>query len=204
MNDLPESLKNKVKGGGSLTALPIIETQAGDVSAYIPTNVISITDGQIFLESNLFNSGVRPAINVGISVSRVGGNAQIKTMKKVAGTLKLDQAQFRELEAFAKFGSDMDAATKSVLEKGARNVEILKQAQFSPYSVEKQIAILFLGVNNLMNKVPVNKIRDFEKGYLNQLETRFPEILASLKGKEITAEASNTMRQVAIDVALTY
>ena len=204
MNDLPESLKNKVKGGGSLTALPIIETQAGDVSAYIPTNVISITDGQIFLESNLFNSGVRPAINVGISVSRVGGNAQIKTMKKVAGTLKLDQAQFRELEAFAKFGSDMDAATKSVLEKGARNVEILKQAQFSPYSVEKQIAILFLGVNNLMNKVPVNKIRDFEKGYLNQLETRFPEILASLKGKEITAEASNTMRQVAIDLALTY
>jgi len=204
MNDLPESLKNKVKGGGSLTALPIIETQAGDVSAYIPTNVISITDGQIFLESNLFNSGVRPAINVGISVSRVGGNAQIKTMKKVAGTLKLDQAQFRELEAFAKFGSDMDAATKSVLEKGARNVEILKQAQFSPYSVEKQIAILFLGVNNLMNKVPVNKIRDFEKGYLNQLETRFPEILASLKGKEITEEASNTMRQVAIDVALTY
>ncbi len=204
MNDLPESLKNKVKGGGSLTALPIIETQAGDVSAYIPTNVISITDGQIFLESNLFNSGVRPAINVGISVSRVGGNAQIKTMKKVAGTLKLDQAQFRELEAFAKFGSDMDAATKSVLEKGARNVEILKQAQFSPYSVEKQIAILFLGVNNLMNKVPVNKIRDFEKGYLNQLETRFPQILASLKGKEITEEASNTMKQVAIDVALTY
>ena len=206
MNDLPDSLRNSglVKGGGSLTALPIIETQAGDVSAYIPTNVISITDGQIFLESNLFNAGIRPAINVGISVSRVGGNAQIKTMKKVAGTLKLDQAQFRELEAFAKFGSDMDAATKSVLEKGARNVEILKQAQFSPYSVEKQIAILFLGVNNLMSKVPVNKIREFEKGYLNQLETRFPQILASLKGKEITEEASTTMKQVAIDVALTY
>jgi len=180
------------------------DTQAGDVSAYIPTNVISITDGQIFLESNLFNSGVRPAINVGISVSRVGGNAQIKTMKKVAGTLKLDQAQFRELEAFSKFGSDMDAATKSVLEKGARNVEILKQAQFTPFSVEKQIAILYLGVNNLMNKVPVSKIRTFEKDYLDQLETRFPQVLVSLKGKEITEEAANTMKQVANDVSLAY
>ena len=204
MNDLPESIRSKVKGGGSLTALPIIETQAGDVSAYIPTNVISITDGQIFLESNLFNSGVRPAINVGISVSRVGGNAQIKTMKKVAGTLKLDQAQFRELEAFSKFGSDMDAATKSVLEKGARNVEILKQAQFTPFTVEKQIAILFLGVNNLMNKVPVSKIRNFEKEYLDQLESRFPQVLSSLKGKEITEEAANTMKQVANDVSLAY
>jgi len=204
MNDLPASIRSMVKGGGSLTALPIIETQAGDVSAYIPTNVISITDGQIFLESNLFNSGVRPAINVGISVSRVGGNAQIKTMKKVAGTLKLDQAQFRELEAFSKFGSDMDAATKSVLEKGARNVEILKQAQFTPFSVEKQIAILYLGVNNLMNKVPVSKIRTFEKDYLDQLETRFPQVLVSLKGKEITEEAANTMKQVANDVSLAY
>jgi F-type H+/Na+-transporting ATPase subunit alpha len=204
MNDLPASIKSMVKGGGSLTALPIIETQAGDVSAYIPTNVISITDGQIFLESNLFNSGVRPAINVGISVSRVGGNAQIKTMKKVAGTLKLDQAQFRELEAFSKFGSDMDAATKSVLEKGARNVEILKQAQFTPFTVEKQIAILFLGVNNLMNKVPVNKIRNFEKDYLDQLESRFPQVLISLKGKEITEEAANTMKQIANDVSLAY
>jgi len=204
MNDLPASIRSMVKGGGSLTALPIIETQAGDVSAYIPTNVISITDGQIFLESNLFNSGVRPAINVGISVSRVGGNAQIKTMKKVAGTLKLDQAQFRELEAFSKFGSDMDAATKSVLEKGTRNVEILKQAQFTPFTVEKQIAILFLGVNNLMNKVPVSKIRNFEKDYLDQLESRFPQVLNSLKGKEITEEAANTMKQVANDVSLAY
>jgi F-type H+-transporting ATPase subunit alpha len=204
MNDLPPSLKGKVKGGGSLTALPIIETQAGDVSAYIPTNVISITDGQIFLESNLFNSGVRPAINVGISVSRVGGNAQIKTMKKVAGTLKLDQAQYRELEAFAKFGSDMDAATKSVLDKGARNVEILKQPQFTPYSVEKQIAILFLGVNNLMSSVPVNKIREFEKDYLHQLQTLHAGVLTSLKGKEITAEAADTLKKVAADVALAY
>jgi F-type H+-transporting ATPase subunit alpha len=204
MNDLPESLKGKVKGGGSLTALPIIETQAGDVSAYIPTNVISITDGQIFLESNLFNSGVRPAINVGISVSRVGGNAQIKTMKKVAGTLKLDQAQFRELEAFSKFGSDMDAATKSVLDRGFRNVEILKQAQFTPYSVEKQIAILYLGVNNLMSSVPVNKVREFEIAYLDQLTSRFPDVLTSLKGKEITEEAANRMKEVASDVALAY
>ena len=162
MNDVPASIKHLVKGGGSLTALPIIETQAGDVSAYIPTNVISITDGQIFLESNLFNSGVRPAINVGISVSRVGGNAQIKSMKKVAGTLKLDQAQYRELEAFSKFGSDLDAATKSVLSKGARNVEILKQGQFSPVAVEKQVAIIYLGTKGLMNSIPIEKIREFE------------------------------------------
>jgi F-type H+-transporting ATPase subunit alpha len=175
MNDLPESLKGIVKGGGSLTALPIIETQAGDVSAYIPTNVISITDGQIFLESNLFNAGVRPAINVGISVSRVGGNAQIKSMKKVAGTLKLDQAQYRELEAFSKFGSDLDAATKSVLDKGARNVEILKQGQFSPLTVEKQVAIVYAGTKNLMRSVPVNKIREFEAEYLQQLEQRHQE-----------------------------
>jgi F-type H+-transporting ATPase subunit alpha len=172
MNDLPESLKGIVKGGGSLTALPIIETQAGDVSAYIPTNVISITDGQIFLESNLFNSGIRPAINVGISVSRVGGNAQIKSMKKVAGTLKLDQAQYRELEAFSKFGSDLDAATKSVLDKGARNVEILKQGQFSPMTVEKQVAIIYIGTKNLMRSVPVNKVKEFEAEYLQQLELR--------------------------------
>ena len=179
MNDLPESLKGIVKGGGSLTALPIIETQAGDVSAYIPTNVISITDGQIFLESNLFNAGVRPAINVGISVSRVGGNAQIKSMKKVAGTLKLDQAQYRELEAFSKFGSDLDAATKSVLDKGSRNVEILKQGQFSPMTVEKQVAIIYIGTKNLMRSVPVNKIRAFEAEYLQQLELRHPETLAA-------------------------
>jgi len=167
MNDLPESLKKAgiVKGGGSLTALPIIETQAGDVSAYIPTNVISSTDGQIFLESNLFNAGIRPAINVGISVSRVGGSAQIKSMKKIAGTLKLDQAQFRELEAFAKFGSDLDAATKSVLDKGIRNVEILKQPQYAPVTVEKQVAIIYLGVNNLLRDLPANKVRAFEEAF---------------------------------------
>ena len=170
MNDLPESIRGIVKGGGSLTALPIIETQAGDVSAYIPTNVISITDGQIFLESNLFNAGVRPAINVGISVSRVGGNAQIKSMKKVAGTLKLDQAQYRELEAFSKFGSDLDASTKTVLDKGARNVEILKQGQYSPVTVEKQVAIIYLGTKNLMRNVPVNKIREFESEYTTNLK----------------------------------
>jgi F-type H+-transporting ATPase subunit alpha len=181
MNDLPESIRGIVKGGGSLTALPIIETQAGDVSAYIPTNVISITDGQIFLESNLFNAGVRPAINVGISVSRVGGNAQIKSMKKVAGTLKLDQAQYRELEAFSKFGSDLDASTKTVLDKGARNVEILKQGQYSPVTVEKQVAIIYLGTKNLMRNVPVNKIREFESEFTSQLEARHPETLAALK-----------------------
>jgi F-type H+-transporting ATPase subunit alpha len=179
MNDLPESIRGIVKGGGSLTALPIIETQAGDVSAYIPTNVISITDGQIFLESNLFLAGIRPAINVGISVSRVGGNAQIKSMKKVAGTLKLDQAQYRELEAFSKFGSDLDASTKTVIDKGARNVEILKQGQYSPVTVEKQVAIIYLGTKNLMRNVPVNKIREFEAEYTSQLEARHPEVLGS-------------------------
>src|SRR6202041_3462223 len=166
---------NDKLGGGSLTALPIIETQAGDVSAYIPTNVISITDGQIFLEGNLFNAGIRPAINVGISVSRVGGNAQIKSMKKVAGTLKLDQAQYRELEAFSKFGSDLDASTKNVLDKGARNVEILKQGQYAPVTVEKQVAIIYLGTKNLMRNVPVNKIREFESEFTSQLEALHPE-----------------------------
>jgi F-type H+-transporting ATPase subunit alpha len=201
MNDLPVSLQGKVKGGGSLTALPIIETQAGDVSAYIPTNVISITDGQIFLESNLFNSGVRPAINVGISVSRVGGNAQIKSMKKVAGTLKLDQAQYRELEAFAKFGSDLDAATKSVLEKGARNVEILKQGQFSPLSVEKQIAIIYCGTKGLLRDVPVNKIREFETEYLMVLENRHPQVLSDLRAGKYTDEITGLLESVAKDVA---
>jgi F-type H+-transporting ATPase subunit alpha len=181
MNDLPESIKHLVKGGGSLTALPIIETQAGDVSAYIPTNVISITDGQIFLESNLFNAGVRPAINVGISVSRVGGNAQIKSMKKVAGTLKLDQAQYRELEAFAKFGSDLDAATKLILDKGARNVEILKQNQFSPLRVEQQIAIIYVGTKNLLRNVPVNKVKEFEKEFLDKMELKYKSTLDALK-----------------------
>lgn len=204
MNDLPESLKGRVKGGGSLTALPIIETQAGDVSAYIPTNVISITDGQIFLESNLFNSGVRPAINVGISVSRVGGNAQIKSMKRVAGTLKLDQAQYRELEAFAKFGSDLDAATKSVLDKGARNVEILKQGQYSPEAVEKQIAVIYCGTNNLLRNVPVNKVKEFEADYLNILETSHKDILERLRKGEYNDEITSVLAKVATDVAKRY
>src|ERR1700761_3089548 len=181
MNDLPESIKGIVKGGGSLTALPIIETQAGDVSAYIPTNVISITDGQIFLESNLFNAGVRPAINVGISVSRVGGNAQIKSMKKVAGTLKLDQAQYRELEAFSKFGGDLDAATKYVIDKGARNVEILKQPQYSPFSVEKQVAIIYLGTQGLLRDVAVKNVKAFEEHFLAEMETKLPDVLAYFK-----------------------
>ena len=181
MNDLPESIRHLVKGGGSLTALPMIETQAGDVSAYIPTNVISITDGQIFLESNLFNSGIRPAINVGISVSRVGGNAQIKSMKKVAGTLKLDQALYREMEAFSKFGGDLDAATKVVLDKGARNVEILKQPQYSPVSVEKQVAIIYLGTQGLLREVPVGKIKEFEEHFLMEMETKLPDVMAEFK-----------------------
>lgn len=181
MNDLPESIRHLVKGGGSLTALPIIETQAGDVSAYIPTNVISITDGQIFLESNLFNSGIRPAINVGISVSRVGGNAQIKAMKKVAGTLKLDQALYREMEAFSKFGGDLDAATKNIIDKGSRNVEILKQGQFNPYSVEKQVAIIYLGTNNLIRQVPVKNVRAFEETFLQQMEAKHSDVLKEFK-----------------------
>jgi F-type H+-transporting ATPase subunit alpha len=204
MNDLPESIRHIVKGGGSLTALPIIETQAGDVSAYIPTNVISITDGQIFLESNLFNAGVRPAINVGISVSRVGGNAQIKSMKKVAGTLKLDQAQYRELEAFSKFGSDLDASTKNVLDKGARNVEILKQGQYSPVSVEKQVAVIYLGTKNLMRSVPVNKIREFESEYTTQLELRHPEVLAALKAGKLDDSITGVLETVAKELAANY
>ncbi len=204
MNDLPDSLKGKVKGGGSLTALPIIETQAGDVSAYIPTNVISITDGQIFLESNLFNAGVRPAINVGISVSRVGGNAQIKSMKKVAGTLKLDQAQYRELEAFSKFGSDLDASTKSVLDKGARNVEILKQGQFSPVSVEKQVAIIYVGTKNLMRNVPINKVKEFEADFIGVLEATHPETLEALRKGQYTEEVEKVLTKTAADVAAKY
>ena len=204
MNDLPDSIKDIVKGGGSLTALPIIETQAGDVSAYIPTNVISITDGQIFLESNLFNAGVRPAINVGISVSRVGGNAQIKSMKKVAGTLKLDQAQYRELEAFSKFGSDLDASTKTVLDKGARNVEILKQGQYAPVTVEKQVAIIYLGTKNLMRNVPVNKIREFESEFTGQLEARHPEILAALKAGKFDDTITGVLDTVAKELTGKY
>lgn len=204
MNDLPASIKHLVKGGGSLTALPIIETQAGDVSAYIPTNVISITDGQIFLESNLFNAGIRPAINVGISVSRVGGNAQIKSMKKVAGTLKLDQAQYRELEAFSKFGSDLDATTKAVLDKGSRNTEILKQGQFSPFRVEQQIAIIYLGTKNLLRSVPVNKVREFEKEFLEFLERKHKATLDALKAGQYTDEITNVLEATAKELIAKY
>jgi F-type H+-transporting ATPase subunit alpha len=204
MNDLPENLRDKVKGGGSLTALPIIETQAGDVSAYIPTNVISITDGQIFLESNLFNSGVRPAINVGISVSRVGGNAQIKSMKKVAGTLKLDQAQYRELEAFAKFGSDLDAATKAVLDKGSRNVEVLKQGQFSPVSVEKQVAIIYCGTNGLLRSVPVNRVREFEQQYLEYLDAKHRDVLDQIKAGKIDDSITSVLESACKEVAKSF
>jgi len=204
MNDVPPSLKGKVKGGGSLTALPIIETQAGDVSAYIPTNVISITDGQIFLTSDLFNSGVRPAIDVGISVSRVGGNAQIKSMKKVAGTLKLDQAQYRELEAFAKFGSDLDAATMNVIEKGKRNVEILKQAQNDPFAVEDQIAIIYAGSKNLLRAVPVEKVKEFEKDYLEFLRAKHSNILETLKAGKLTDEVTDTLEKVAKEISAKF
>ncbi|NCC98646.1 MAG: F0F1 ATP synthase subunit alpha [Bacteroidia bacterium] len=202
MNDIPESIKDIVKGGGSITALPIIETQAGDVSAYIPTNVISITDGQIFLESNLFNAGIRPAINVGISVSRVGGNAQIKSMKKVAGTLKLDQAQFRELEAFSKFGAEIDAATQAVLDKGAKNVEILKQHQYSPLSVEEQVAIIFCGTNGLLRNVPENKVADFEKSFLELLSVKHKEdIMNQLKKGIIDDDMKAILKQEALSLA---
>ncbi len=206
MNDLPESLVKAglIKGGGSLTALPIIETQAGDVSAYIPTNVISITDGQIFLESNLFNSGVRPAINVGISVSRVGGNAQIKSMKKIAGTLKLDQAQYRELEAFSKFGSDLDAATQAVLAKGARNVEILKQPQYSPVSVEKQVAIIYLGTNNLLRDVPLDKVQEFEHLFLERMESKLPDVLEEFRKGKLEDASLAKVKALAADLAGGY
>jgi F-type H+-transporting ATPase subunit alpha len=201
MNDLPNMLKSKVKGGGSLTALPIIETQAGDVSAYIPTNVISITDGQIFLESDLFNSGVRPAINVGISVSRVGGSAQIKSMKKIAGTLKLDQAQFRELEAFAKFGSDLDTATLNVIEKGKRNVEILKQSQNDPFKVEDQIAIIYAGTKNLLKDVPVDRIKEFEEVYINELNKTNKKVLESLKEGVLNDNIFKTLEEVCLKIS---
>src|SRR6476660_6693169 len=197
MNDLPESIRSMVKGGGSLTALPIIETQAGDVSAYIPTNVISITDGQIFLESNLFNAGIRPAINVGISVSRVGGNAQTKSMKKVAGTLKLDQALYREMEAFSKFGGDLDAATKVVLDKGARNVEILKQPQYDPVPVEKQVAIIYLGTQGLLRSVPVRKVKEFEEQFLTELENKLPDLMAAFKKGTLPEDGVQKMVELA-------
>jgi F-type H+-transporting ATPase subunit alpha len=204
MNNLPDSIKHIVKGGGSLTALPIIETQAGDVSAYIPTNVISITDGQIFLETNLFNAGIRPAINVGISVSRVGGNAQIKSMKKVAGTLKIDQAQFRELEAFSKFGSDLDATTKAVLDKGSRNVEILKQPQYSPMKVEEQIAILYCGTKGLLQKIPVRKVIDFEIDFLHHMQIDHNDVLDSLKKGMLTDNDIKVLEQTAKEISRKY
>ncbi|RNI23508.1 F0F1 ATP synthase subunit alpha [Rufibacter latericius] len=204
MNDLPESIRHLVKGGGSLTALPIIETQAGDVSAYIPTNVISITDGQIFLETNLFNSGIRPAINVGISVSRVGGNAQIKSMKKVAGTLKLDQAQFRELEAFAKFGSDLDASTKLTIERGRRNLEVLKQAQFSPVAVEDQVAMIYCCTNGLIDDVPVNQVRQFEKDFTMTLNAQHRPVLDALRAGKIDDNVTDTLKQVAREITARY
>jgi F-type H+-transporting ATPase subunit alpha len=200
MNDLPEQLKPLVKGGGSLTALPIIETQAGDVSAYIPTNVISITDGQIFLESNLFNAGVRPAINVGISVSRVGGNAQIKSMKKIAGTLKLDQAVYRELEAFSKFGSDLDAATKAVLDKGQKNVEILKQAQYAPMAVEKQIAIIYCGTQGLLSDIPLEKVKEFEAEFLDYMELKHKDVLAALAQGKLSDDITGTLLSTANEI----
>jgi len=204
MNDLPESIKHMVKGGGSLTALPIIETQAGDVSAYIPTNVISITDGQIFLESGLFNSGVRPAINVGISVSRVGGNAQIKSMKKIAGTLKVDQAQYRELEAFAKFGSDLDAATLAILDKGAKNVEILKQGQYNPIPVEKQIAIIYCGTRGLLKDVPLEKVKDFEISFIEYMETQHRDVLDALAAGNLNDQITETLDKAAAEIAQRY
>jgi len=204
MNDLPESIKGIVKGGGSLTALPIIETQAGDVSAYIPTNVISITDGQIFLESDLFNQGVRPAINVGISVSRVGGNAQIKSMKKVSGTLKLDQAQYRELEAFAKFGSDLDAATMAVITKGKRNVEILKQGQNAPLPVEQQTAIIYLGTRGLINKVPVEKVKEFEKEFLSYMVNKHQDVLDLLRAGKLDDNITSTLESAAKELTAVY
>ncbi len=204
MNDIPASIKHLVRGGGSLTALPIIETQDGDVSAYIPTNVISITDGQIFLESDLFNSGIRPAINVGISVSRVGGNAQVKAMKKVAGTLKLDQAQYAELEAFTKFGSDLDAATKAVIEKGKRNVEVLKQGLHSPYRVEQQIAIIYCGTQDLLSEVPIEKVKEFEMQFLEHLDLKHKDLMKDLSQGKLTDEITNTLRTVAADISKSF
>jgi F-type H+-transporting ATPase subunit alpha len=204
MNDIPESIRPLVKGGGSLTALPIIETQAGDVAAYIPTNVISITDGQIFLETTLFNSGVRPAINVGISVSRVGGNAQIKSMKKIAGTLKVDQAQYRELEAFSKFGSDLDASTLAILNKGSKNVEILKQGQYAPMPVEKQVAIIYCGTMALLKDIPVSKVREFEKEYLEFLDLKHRDVLDNLRDGILNNDITNTLEKVAAETALKY
>lgn len=205
MNDLPDSMKSRVKGGGSLTALPIIETQAGDVSAYIPTNVISITDGQIFLETNLFNQGNRPAINVGISVSRVGGNAQLKAMKKVAGTLKIDQAQFRELESFAKFGGEMDPVTAFTIDKGQKNTQLLIQPQYSPMPVEKQIAILYCATKGLLRDVPLNKVHEFENSFLESLQVNHQrDVLDVLKKGTINDEITTILEETAKQIAASY
>jgi F-type H+-transporting ATPase subunit alpha len=204
MNDLPASIKHLVKGGGSLTALPIIETQANDVSAYIPTNVISITDGQIFLETNLFNAGVRPAINVGISVSRVGGSAQIKSMKKVAGTLKLDQAQFRELEAFSKFGSDLDAATKLTIERGRRNTEVLKQPQYQPVPVEEQVAMILASTKGYIDRVPVNKVKAFEKEFIDLMKAQNSQVLDNFRVGKFEDADVDVVKKVATELAAKY
>ncbi len=202
MNDLPEALKPIVKGGGSLTALPIIETQAGDVSAYIPTNVISITDGQIFLETALFNQGIRPAINVGISVSRVGGNAQIKCMKKVAGTLKIAQAQFRELESFTKFGGDIDPVTAGVIDRGRKNQQILVQPQYHPWPVENEVAVIYCGVNGLLENVPIEKVKEFEDQLIQTLKMRHQQdVLDVLRSGKLTPEAEEALTAVAREVA---
>ncbi|MDE5927374.1 MAG: F0F1 ATP synthase subunit alpha, partial [Duncaniella sp.] len=201
MNDLPESLKGKVKGGGSLTALPIIETQAGDVSAYIPTNVISITDGQIFLETALFNRGIRPAINVGISVSRVGGSAQIKSMKKVAGTLKIDQAQFRELESFTKFGGDIDAVTARVIDKGRKNERLLIQPQYSPMAVEDEVAVIYCGTRGLLEKVPVNKVAEFEKNFLQLMHAKYPQDMDAIRAGKLDEDIEAHLTAAAAEIA---
>lgn len=205
MNDLPECLKGEVKGGGSLTALPIIETQAGDVSAYIPTNVISITDGQIYLDSNLFNQGFRPAIDVGISVSRVGGSAQIKSMKKVAGTLKIDQAQYRELEAFAKFSSDMDPVTAMTIDRGRKNNQLLIQAQYSPMPVEEQVAVLYCGTHGLLKDVNIDKVCNFQEAFLQVMRSQYADsVLAKLREGNLSDEVCQTIEKVAADIAGQY
>ena len=202
MNDLPDELKSMVKGGGSLTALPIIETQAGDVSAYIPTNVISITDGQIFLETGLFNEGTRPAINVGISVSRVGGNAQLKAMKKIAGTLKIDQAQYRELESFTKFGGDLDPVTAMVIDKGRKNAKVLVQPQYSPMAVEDEMAIIYCGTKGLLQQVPLDKVAEFEKLFLQMLKSKYQkEVLDELKAGHLDDKVEALLKEIAADVA---
>ena len=204
MNDLPECLKGEVKGGGSLTALPIIETQAGDVSAYIPTNVISITDGQIYLDTNLFNQGFRPAIDVGISVSRVGGAAQIKCMKKVAGTLKIDQAQYRELEAFSKFSSDMDAVTAMAIDRGRKNNQLLIQAQYSPMPVEEQVAILYCGTHGLLKEVAIDRVRDFQEQFLQVMRAQHADVLQQLREGKYNEELTATIEGTAADVAAQF